>query len=119
MPSELAGPGGWRRGLSAIFTVGIRPCSGAILVLVFALAQGMFWAGIAATLVMGLGTAVTVAAIAIIAVSAKDVARWLSAGSEGGALVMRGLEFGAAGMVLLFGIGLLLGYVASERVTCF
>jgi nickel/cobalt transporter (NicO) family protein len=43
----------------------------------------------------------------------------LSAGGEGGALVMRGLEFGAAGMVLLFGIGLLLGYVASERVTCF
>jgi nickel/cobalt exporter len=120
MPSELGGPGGWRRGLSAIFTVGIRPCSGAILVLVFALAQGMFWAGIAATLVMGLGTAVTVAAIAVIAVSAKDVARRLSAGSEGGgALVMRGLEFGAAGLVLLFGIGLLLGYVASERVTCF
>jgi nickel/cobalt transporter (NicO) family protein len=120
MPGELAGPGGWRRGLGAIFTVGIRPCSGAILVLVFALAQGMFWAGIAATLVMGLGTAVTVAAIAILAVSAKDVARRLSAGSEGGgALVMRGLEFGAAGLVLLFGIGLLLGYVASERVTCF
>src|ERR1700722_18548435 len=38
-PSELAGPGGWRRGFSAIFTVRIRPCSGAILVLVFALAQ--------------------------------------------------------------------------------
>src|SRR5882724_795600 len=51
-PSELAGPGGWRRGLAAIFTVGIRPCSGAILVLVFALAQGLFWAGIAATFVM-------------------------------------------------------------------
>jgi ABC-type nickel/cobalt efflux system permease component RcnA len=53
-PGQLAGPGGWQRGLSAIFTVGIRPCSGAILVLVFALAQGLFWAGIAATFVMGL-----------------------------------------------------------------
>jgi len=119
-PSELAGPGGWRRGLSAIFAVGVRPCSGAILVLVFALAQGMFWAGIAATLVMGLGTAITVAAIAVIAVSAKDLARRLSGASEGGgALVMRGVEFGAAGLVLLFGVGLLLGYVAAERVTCF
>src|SRR6267378_1157552 len=59
-PSELAGPGGWQRGLGAIFAVGIRPCSGAILVLVFALAQGLFWAGIAATFVMGLGTAITV-----------------------------------------------------------
>jgi nickel/cobalt transporter (NicO) family protein len=46
--------------------------------------------------------------------------RRLSAGREGGgALVMRALEFGAAGLVLLFGLGLLLGYVAAERVTCF
>jgi len=119
-PNELAGPGGWRRGFGAIFAVGLRPCSGAILVLVFALAQGLFWAGIAATFVMGLGTAITVAIIAVIAVSAKDLARRLSAGREGGgALVMRGVEFAAAGLVLLFGLGLLLGYVAAERVTCF
>ncbi|WP_315753678.1 MULTISPECIES: nickel/cobalt transporter [unclassified Bradyrhizobium] len=119
-PSELAGPGGWQRGFQAIFAAGIRPCSGAILVLVFALAQGMFWAGVAATFVMGMGTAVTVATIAVLAVAAKDVARRLSAGREGGgALIMRGLEFGAAGLVLLFGAGLLLGYMAAERTTCF
>ena len=118
-PSELAGPGGWSRGFSAIFAVGIRPCSGAILVLVLALAQGLFWAGIAATFVMGLGTAITVATIAVIAVSAKDLARRLSgAGDGGGTLVMRGIEFGAAGLVLLFGFGLLFGYLAAERVTC-
>ena len=69
-PEELAGPGGWQRGLSAIVAVGLRPCSGAILVLVFALAQGLFWAGVAATFVMGLGTAITVAAIATLAVGA-------------------------------------------------
>jgi nickel/cobalt transporter (NicO) family protein len=119
-PSELGGPGGWRRGLGAIFAVGVRPCSGAILVLVFALAQNLFWAGIAATLVMGLGTAITVATIAVIAVSAKDLARRLSGASEGGGtLIMRGIEFGAAGLVLLFGLGLLIGYVGAERVTCF
>jgi len=120
VPSELAGPGGWRRGFGAIFAVGLRPCSGAILVLVFALAQGLFWAGIAATFVMGLGTAITVAAIAVMAVSAKDLARRLSGASEGGgALFMRGVEFAAAGLVLLFGVGLLFGYLAAERVTCF
>jgi nickel/cobalt transporter (NicO) family protein len=120
MPAQLGGPGGWRRGFSAVLTVGIRPCSGAILVLVFALAQGMFWAGIAATFVMGLGTAITVAAIAILAVSAKGLARRIGAGREGGgALLLRGVEFGAAGLVLLFGVGLLLGYIAAERVTCF
>jgi nickel/cobalt transporter (NicO) family protein len=119
-PSELAGPGGWRRGFAAIFAVGIRPCSGAILVLVFALAQGLFWAGVAATFVMGLGTAITVAAIAVVAVSARGLAQRLSGASDGGgALIMRGVEFGAAALVLLFGAGLLLGYVAAERVTCF
>lgn len=119
-PSQLGGPGGWRRGFSAVLTVGIRPCSGAILVLVFALAQGLFWAGIAATFVMGLGTAVTVATIAIVAVSAKGLARRMAASREGsGALLMRAVEFGAAGLVLLFGVGLLLGYIAAERVTCF
>jgi ABC-type nickel/cobalt efflux system permease component RcnA len=118
-PSELAGPGGWQRGLSAIVAVGLRPCSGAILVLVFALAQGLFWAGIAATFVMGLGTAITVAAIAIIAVSARGLAQRLSSGRNGGGtLIMRGIEFGAAGLVLLFGLGLLFGYLAAERVTC-
>jgi len=118
-PDELAGPGGWRRGLAAVLTVGIRPCSGAILVLVFALAQGLFWAGIAATFVMGLGTAITVATIAVVAVFAKDVARRLSGGRDGGgALIMRGIEFGAAGLVLLFGAGLLFGYIAAERTTC-
>ena len=118
-PDQLAGPGGWQRGLGAIFAVGLRPCSGAILVLVFALAQGLFWAGIAATFVMGLGPAITVATIAVVAVSAKGLARRLSAGSEGGgALIMRGIEFGAAGLVLLFGLGLLFGYLAAERATC-
>ena len=118
-PDQLAGPGGWQRGLGAIFAVGLRPCSGAILVLVFSLAQGLFWAGIAATFVMGLGTAITVATIAVVAVSAKGLARRLSAGREGsGALVMRGIEFGAAGLVLLFGLGLLFGYLAAERATC-
>jgi ABC-type nickel/cobalt efflux system permease component RcnA len=119
MPGELAGPGGWQRGLGAIFAVGLRPCSGAILVLVFALAQGLFWAGIAATFVMGLGTFITVAAIAVLAVSAKGIARRVSGANDGrGALFMRGIEFAAAGLVLLFGIGLLTGYLFVELLTC-
>src|SRR5258706_7571524 len=55
-PEELGGPGGWQRGLSAVVAVGLRPCSGAIIVLVFALANDLFWAGVGATFTMGLGT---------------------------------------------------------------
>lgn len=118
-PQELAGPGGWRRGLTAIIAVGLRPCSGAILVLVFALAQGLFWAGVVATFVMGLGTAITVAAIATLAVGAKSLATRFAARRTGyGTLMLRGLEVGAAALVLGFGTLLLIGYMAAERTSC-
>ena len=116
-PDQLAGPGGWKRGLLAIFAVGLRPCSGAILVLVFALAQGIFWAGVAATFVMGLGTAITVAAIATLTVSATAFAAKIAATRTGyGSLALRGVEVGAAAIVLLFGVALLAGYMANERM---
>jgi nickel/cobalt transporter (NicO) family protein len=116
---EFAGQDGWRRGLAASVSAGIRPSIGAILVLVFALAQGLFWTGIAAAFVMGFGAAFAVAAIAIVATSAGDLARRLSEAGDGNCgLIMRGIEFGAAGLVLLFGSGLLFGYIAAERVTC-
>ena len=119
-PEELAGPGGWRRGLAAIVAVGLRPCSGAIIVLVFALAQGLFWAGVASTFVMGLGTAITVAAIAVLAVAAKSTARRFAAARAGyGSLALRGAEVGAALLVILFGVALLTGYMASERMGMF
>jgi nickel/cobalt transporter (NicO) family protein len=119
-PQELAGPGGWQRGLSAIVAVGLRPCSGAILVLVFALAQGLFWAGIASTFVMGLGTAITVAAIATLAVAAKAVAKRFAATRAGyGTLLLRGIEVCAALVVTAFGALLLTGFMASERMGMF
>jgi nickel/cobalt exporter len=119
-PEELAGPGGWKRGLSAIVAVGLRPCSGAIIVLVFALAQGLFWAGVAATFVMGLGTAITVAAIASLAVGARSVAKRIANSRSGyGMLALRGIEVGAAVLVLAFGTLLLAGYMVAERGACF
>jgi nickel/cobalt exporter len=119
-PEELAGPGGWRRGLSAIVAVGLRPCSGAIIVLVFALAQGLFWAGAAATFVMGLGTAITVATIATLAVGFRSAAKQIANSRSGyGMLMLRGVEVGAAVLVLCFGVLLFTGYMAVERGACF
>ena len=116
-PDQLAGPGGWKRGLTAIVAVGLRPCSGAILILVYTLAQGLFWAGVAATFIMGLGTAITVAALATLAVNAQGLARRFAASRTGkGDLIMRGIEVAAAALVLVFGLALLAGYMASERM---
>jgi nickel/cobalt exporter len=119
-PEELAGPGGWRRGFLTVAAVGLRPCSGAIIVLVFALAQGLFWAGVASTFVMGIGTAITVASIASFAVGAKSLAKRFAAARAGyGTLVVRGFEAGAACLVVLVGIALLTGYMASEQLGFF
>jgi nickel/cobalt exporter len=116
-PQELAGPGGWRRGLTAIVAVGLRPCSGAILVLVFALAQGLLWAGVAATFVMALGTAITVAIIATLAVWARSLAeRFADSRSGYGMLALRGIEVAAAVVIFAFGSLLLAGYLYAERL---
>ena len=100
-----------------MIAVGLRPCSGAIIVLVFALAQGLFWIGVAATFAMGLGTAITVAAIATIAVGARSFAgRLAKSKSGGGMLIVRALETAAALAIILFGVLLLTGYIVSERM---
>ena len=85
--------------------------------LVFALAQDIFWAGIAATFMMGLGTAITVAVIATLTVTATAFAARLAASRTGyGSLALRGIEAAAAAVVLLFGVALLAGYMANERL---
>ena len=116
-PSELTGTHWLKRGLTAIIAVGLRPCSGAIIVLVFALAQGLFWIGVASTFVMGLGTAITVAAIATLAVGARGLAGRLAKAKPGaGVIILRGVETAAALVIVLFGAALLTGYLASERL---
>jgi len=116
-PAELKGRDWWKRGLSAIVAVGLRPCSGAIIVLVFALAQGLFWIGAASTFVMGLGTAITVATIATIAVGARGLAGRLAKAKPGaGMLLLRGFETAAALLIVAFGALLLAGYMVSERL---
>jgi len=91
--------------------------SAAIGVLVFALAQGLFWIGVASTFVMGLGTAITVAVIATIAVGARGLAGRLAKAKPGaGMIAVRALETAAAMVIVAFGVLLLTGYMVSERL---
>jgi nickel/cobalt exporter len=119
-PSELAGVHWLRRGLTAIIAVGLRPCSGAIIVLVFALAQGLFWIGVASTFMMGLGTAITVAAVATLAVGARGFAGRLAKAKPGaGMLLLRGVERAGAIALVLLGGALLTGYAVREGLGLF
>jgi len=108
-PSRLDQAFSWRDATGTVIAAGARPCSGAILVLVFAMAQGLFAAGVAATFAMSVGTAITTGALAWTAVFAKSAAMRLAAGENSRlALVARGFEFAAALAVLAFGVALLL-----------
>jgi len=109
-PESVAGPLDWRRAASAVLAVGLRPCSGALIVLVFALSQGFFLAGVASALAMGVGTGLTVAALAMLAVAAGGAASRLGRrlSGAGAARLRYGVEALAALAVLLLG-GMLLG----------
>jgi nickel/cobalt transporter (NicO) family protein len=113
-PSQLGDSFSWRSAAATVFAAGARPCSGAILVLVFALAQGIFLAGIGSTFAMAFGTAVTTGALAVLAVFAKDVAlRFVRHESSLAGVIARAFEFAAALAVLAFGVLLLLGFGTS------
>ena len=114
-PDQVAGPLNWRRAWSAIFAVGLRPCSGALIVLVFALSQGFFLAGVASALAMGLGTGLTVAALACLAVAAGGAATTLGSRLSGvaAARLRYGVEALAALAVLALGVLLLGGMLAG------
>lgn len=101
--------GDWREQLGVVLGVGLRPCSGALVVLVFALSQGLLAAGIVAVFLMGLGTAITVAMLASLAVGAKGLARRML-GTKGGlaAGVIWWAELLGAGLVFAFGVILLI-----------
>ena len=74
-PPDKAGPAAF---LAAILSIGLRPCTGAILVLVLAIALDLRTAGIAAVLAMSAGTALTTAALATLATLARDQAARLA-----------------------------------------
>jgi nickel/cobalt exporter len=117
MPDAAAVEGSldWRKAWTVVASTALRPCTGALIVLVFSISQGLLLAGIAATLVMGLGTAITVASLAVLAVSARKTAFILtSADSPFGRRLMRGVEACGAVAVLLFGVLLLVGTLVLQ-----
>jgi nickel/cobalt exporter len=112
----VSGPMSWRKIVAVVISVGVRPCSGAILVLVFALTQGLFWAGVAATFAMAFGTAITVAALATLALGSRELA--LKLGNGGGAwanAVWTTCALGGSALILLFGATLFAASLGPAR----
>ncbi len=97
-----------REAWSAIVAVGLRPCSGALIVLSFALLNGLYFGGVLAVLAMSIGTAITVSTLATLAVTAKGAALRFAGNGSAAARIGTAIEIGGALMVMILGL-LLLG----------
>lgn len=116
---QVQGEWSLTKAFSLAFAVGIRPCTGSILVLILANALGIYWAGVASTLVMAIGTFLTVSIIAAIAVYSKKLAMRLASRDDkwlgwlafalrlGGGLAIAGL----GGLLFLGSLGTTTGMI--------
>ncbi|MET0604933.1 MAG: nickel transporter, partial [Beijerinckiaceae bacterium] len=109
-PEILSGVASPRAWIATIIAAGARPCSGAIILLVFSLSQGLFAAGVIGVITMALGTALTTSALASVAVFFKQAALRLASGRGGAALYVTAFgEVLAAAIILVIGAALTLG----------
>ncbi len=94
---------GWRDAVAIVFSVGMRPCTGSVLVLIFAEIVGFRWAGIGSIFAISLGTAITVSVLATLAVHFRKIA--LRVVEKQGRHYVQSLSLGAAffgGLIITF-----------------
>ena len=107
-PQALAQANDWRSQLGILLSIGMRPCGGALLILILAKVMNHFWLGVLATLAMAAGTALTVAGLALVSQRARHLAQRLLQGSASGhyrwALMGQGVAL--CGGLILMGIGI-------------
>ncbi len=93
--------------ISLTLSVGLRPCTGAVFVLVFALVNGLFWIGILASYAMAFGTAITISVATILTVIGRDIVFFTAGGRSGTASILFDV-FATAGALIIIAFGLLL-----------
>lgn len=117
-PSQLEGSMSWSKALAIALSVGIRPCTGAILVMIFAMSQGLLIAGVFATFAMALGTAITVSVLASLAVGSRELATRLAGGeSRLAGAVATGAGLLGSVLVLLMGASFFVASLTGKGVS--
>jgi nickel/cobalt exporter len=97
-----------------VLAAGIRPCSGAILLLVFSISQDLVVAGVVGAFAMAVGTAITTGTLAAMAVFAKSVMlRMTAEQGDRGERIIAIFEVLAAAFVLVLGVVLLTGFLSA------
>jgi ABC-type nickel/cobalt efflux system permease component RcnA len=106
--AEVEAVGGWRDAVALVAGIALRPCSGALFVLIITYQLGIALAGVVGALVMGLGTA-------LITVSAALLAVWGREGALSGlglgrfASALPAIELGIGAVIAFAATGLLIG----------
>ncbi|VEI20756.1 nickel/cobalt efflux protein RcnA [Serratia plymuthica] len=112
--SELQAGSDWRTQTAIVLAMGMRPCSGAILVLLFSKVIGVFTWGVISALAMAFGTSLTISLLALLVHYSRRLAVRLSrsrAPAAWSAVAWGSLAL-AGGLILLFA-GLLL-YASAQ-----
>ncbi len=97
----------WKTAWAAIVAVGMRPCTGALVVLSFAFLNGLWLGGFLSVFAMAIGTAITVSILATMAVLAKNWAVAFAGDGRTGNRVHTTIEIAGAAFVFLLGVTLL------------
>ena len=115
--SEIKTAGNWREVAGVVLAIGLRPCTGAVLVLILASVMDLIWHGVFAVVAMSVGTAITVVILAILAVKAREWASTLVNHSSGvWALAADTVGTLGGALILMFGLWLLYTSFALKSV---
>jgi nickel/cobalt transporter (NicO) family protein len=77
-PQQMENGNDWRARLVIVLSMGMRPCSGAIMVLLFSKVVGVFSWGVVSALAMAAGTSITISSLALLVHSFRQLAVRLS-----------------------------------------
>ncbi|CAM2833425.1 nickel/cobalt transporter [Vibrio rarus] len=102
-----------REYLMIILSIGLRPCSGAILVLFFANLTHLYWLGVIGAFLMAIGTAITTSTIAFLTVTGRKFIQYYVKSTRSGiTIVLPTLMKCLAGLFLIT-LGVLLIVIPS------
>ena len=97
-----------RDAIAIITSIAIRPCTGALFLLILTNALGIFWAGVVGALIMGLGTAAFTGLVAVMAVGLRESSLMQVATGHGAARVMAVVEVLVGGVVMALAVQMFL-----------
>lgn len=105
---DVARLSGWRDAAALVAGIAIRPCTGAVMVLVIAWQTGLHALGLSAVLAMALGTGAVTAVVALASVALRETG-FAASGADGSrlAVVAPALQLGAGAVVLALSLGML------------